>query len=591
MRGDNVPWDCGEHPALGHRHNDASHTLHSHHVPPLPPGTQSPPPHLDSVVLISRHRHRDTPEVAKAIFNYVTDQAHAETFGGRALWGRGVPQEDSFNKHGHVATHSCATAVPGSTRHRHGSVAVFSHADDINVQDAIKVVRNMRKAPRRSRFAKATRLLTNRMPVPQPTSAATGVAPHMRGIGGEKTLAMAEGTACERRPRREVDKGMGSGERGDSRSQPDDRRDGHGQLLGPPPEVRVPAAPLRKNPLIRKRLAPAMNAVERDCYGNACDGDVRESLRLDENVHGDSAAFPTSHGNGVSAMADSVPPVAEESEVQMVAGEAPLARSESRRVAAARRNAARDRDDPTLNQAMACIHRERWLEAMLDELHSLSEHGVFDLCELPAGCRPLPAKWVLKFKRGAHGEIERFKARYVAKGFEQVYGFDFFETKAPDGRYATLRALLSICVVWDLGTKHIDIKCAFLNGVLHQDVYIVQPPIFDDGTRRVCKLKKALYGLKQAAREWHQALVKLLSEFGFDRCHNDPALFVSRVGKCFIFLWVDDLLIFSEKELLQPLVDKILATFDGRDLLELSHVLGMEVKRDRRAKTLSISHK
>ena len=66
---------------------------------------------------------------------------------------------------------------------------------------------------------------------------------------------------------------------------------------------------------------------------------------------------------------------------------------------------------------------------------------------------------------------------------------------------------------------------------------------------------------------------------------------MGRVGKCFIFLWVDDLLIFSEKELLQRLVDKILATFDGRDLKELSRVLGMEVKRDRKARTLSISHK
>ena len=234
--------------------------------------------------------------------------------------------------------------------------------------------------------------------------------------------------------------------------------------------------------------------------------------------------------NGVSAMADTVPPVAKEAKIQTVTVEAAQARRESRRVAEARRNATRVRDDPTLNQAMACIHRERWLEAMLDELHSLSEHGVFELCQMPASCRPLPAKWVLKIKRGAQGEIERFKARYVGKGFDLVYGVDFFETWTPVGRYATLRALLSICVVWDLETKHIDIKCAFLNGVLHQYVYIVQPLMFHDGTRRVWKLKKALYGQKQAARKWHKALVKLLSELGFDRCHSDPALFVSRVG-------------------------------------------------------------
>ena len=113
----------------------------------------------------------------------------------------------------------------------------------------------------------------------------------------------------------------------------------------------MPAAPLRKNPLIRKRLAPVVNAVERACYGNACNGDVRESPRQDENVHGDSAAFSAPPVNGVSAMADSVPPVAEDAEVQTVTGEA----AQSRRVAAARRNAARVRDDPTLNQAMACM--------------------------------------------------------------------------------------------------------------------------------------------------------------------------------------------------------------------------------------------
>ena len=122
-----------------------------------------------------------------------------------------MPREDAFSKYGHVATQSCVTAVPGSTRHRDKHVVVFSQAVDINVQDAIKVVPNKREAGRRSRFAKATRLPTNRTPVPQPTSAATGVAPRMRGMGGEKTSAMAEGTARGGRTRRELDEGMGSG--------------------------------------------------------------------------------------------------------------------------------------------------------------------------------------------------------------------------------------------------------------------------------------------------------------------------------------------------------------------------------------------
>ena len=153
--------------------------------------------------------------------------------------------------------------------------------------------------------------------------------------------------------------------------------------------MRVPAAPLRKNPLICKRLVPAVNAVEHGCNGNACAVDVKESPRVDENVPGDSAAFSTPCANGVSAMDDSAPPVAEEAEVQTVTGGGASVQRESHYVAAARRNADQVRDEPTVNQAMACIHDlERWLKAMLDELHSLSEHGLFELCELPA------ARWV-----------------------------------------------------------------------------------------------------------------------------------------------------------------------------------------------------
>ena len=106
---------------------------------------------------------------------------------------------------------------------------------------------------------------------------------------------------------------------------------------------------------------------------------------------------------------------------------------------------------------------------------------------------------------------------------------------------------------------------------------MVQLPMSNNGSGRFWRLKKALYGLKQAAREWHRAVAKLLSDVGFERCASDSALYVSKVGRCFIFQWVDDLFIFSAKDQLQPLVDKILTTFGGHDLKELSYLLGMEV--------------
>ena len=120
---------------------------------------------------------------------------------------------------------------------------------------------------------------------------------------------------------------------------------------------------------------------------------------------------------------------------------------------------------------------------------------------------------------------------------------------------------------------------------------MVQPPMFNDGSGRIWRLKKALYGLKQATREWHRALAKLLSGLGFERCASDPATYVSKVGRCFILLWVDDLLIFSAKDRLQPLVDKILTAFEGCYLKELSYVLGMEVIRDTSKRAITITHR
>lgn len=90
VRGDNIPWDCGEYPAPDKGHNDISQTLHKYYVQLWSPRCKSPPPQLDSAVLICRRRSRPTPDGVRDIFNYVTDRAHAEVFGGPPLWGSGV---------------------------------------------------------------------------------------------------------------------------------------------------------------------------------------------------------------------------------------------------------------------------------------------------------------------------------------------------------------------------------------------------------------------------------------------------------------------------------------------------------------------
>ena len=155
---------------------------------------------------------------------------------------------------------------------------------------------------------------------------------------------------------------------------------------------------------------------------------------------------------------------------------------ESRRVAAARKEAAFIIDEPDLKQAMDGPYCERWLEAMHDELGSLIENEVFELCELPLGAAALIGKRYLKIKQGAHGQIERFKARYVVRGFQQIHGLDFHETWAPVGHSSlTPRCVLVICAFENLETMH-DIKHAFQKGKLYDIEYVGQPGELGDNS-------------------------------------------------------------------------------------------------------------
>jgi hypothetical protein len=248
-----------------------------------------------------------------------------------------------------------------------------------------------------------------------------------------------------------------------------------------------------------------------------------------------------------------------------------------------------DPDNPSFAWAMSSDSRAEWVEACLSEIGSLAELGTFELVPRPVGSPVISGKWVLKIKRGPSGEIERYKARYVARGFTQVEGVDFFDTWAPVGSYATLRVLFSVAAVEDLEMRHIDIQCAFLNGVIEGDVYVEQPEMFGDGSDNVWKLRKTLYGLKQSAREWHKELAKLLAKMGFRRSDSDPGLYIRKQGRCFIFLWVDDLFVFSKSEGLQELINEVLSVFKGRDLGNLTWALGAEILRDRPNKTITLS--
>ena len=249
----------------------------------------------------------------------------------------------------------------------------------------------------------------------------------------------------------------------------------------------------------------------------------------------------------------------------------------------------------TYIEAVNASDAEHWKTAMDEEISSLHANGTWTLEDIPEGIKPIPVKWVYKIKKDAAGNIERYKARLVAKGFMQREGIDFNEVYAPVSKHTTLRAILSTVAAEDLELHQLDVKTAFLNGVLEEDIYMVQPPGYEEGgSGMACHLKKALYGLKQAPRAWHTKLKTELELMGFQASETDPGLYIQRRKEenVYVLVYVDDILIATKhKDNVKTVKDSLMTTFDARDLGEAAYFLGWEIERDRSAKSLKITQR
>ncbi|KAK9113689.1 hypothetical protein Syun_020486 [Stephania yunnanensis] len=132
-------------------------------------------------------------------------------------------------------------------------------------------------------------------------------------------------------------------------------------------------------------------------------------------------------------------------------------------------------DPETFSQAMNCAESELWYDAMNDEMNSMSSNDVWDLVELPKGAKAIGCKWIFKTKKDSLGNIERYKARLVAKGFTQKEGIDYKETFSPVSKKDSLRIILALVAHFDFELQQMDVKTAFLNGQLEEEVYMKQP--------------------------------------------------------------------------------------------------------------------
>ncbi|KAK1631946.1 hypothetical protein QYE76_006261, partial [Lolium multiflorum] len=218
-----------------------------------------------------------------------------------------------------------------------------------------------------------------------------------------------------------------------------------------------------------------------------------------------------------------------------------------------------------------------WLEAMHEELNNFKRNKVWTLVKKPKECRNvIGTKWIFKNKQDEFGNVVRNKARLVAQGFSQVEGIDFGETYAPVARLESIRILLAYASHHNFKLQQMDVKSAFLNGPLHEEVYVKQPPGFEDLNfpNHVYKLDKALYGLKQAPRAWYEHLKELLVDHGFDVGLIDPTLFTKRVnGELFVCqLYVDD-------NVGPPRTELMTDRFEMSMMGEMKFFLGFEIKQ------------
>lgn len=201
--------------------------------------------------------------------------------------------------------------------------------------------------------------------------------------------------------------------------------------------------------------------------------------------------------------------------------------------------------------------------------------------------------WVFKTKKNSLGEVEKHKARLVVKGYKQKQGIDYDEVFAPVARFDTIRLLLAVAAQKRWKLFQMDVKSAFLNGYLEEEVYVHQPPGFvaKGEEIKVCKLRKALYGLKQAPRAWNARIDAYFTQVGFTKCPHEHALYTkmdANGGILIICVYVDDLIFTGNNaEMIQEFKASMEKEFEMTDLGLMAYFLGLEIKQSRKGVSVS----
>ncbi|WVY89808.1 hypothetical protein V8G54_035322 [Vigna mungo] len=230
-------------------------------------------------------------------------------------------------------------------------------------------------------------------------------------------------------------------------------------------------------------------------------------------------------------------------------------------------------------EAMKMKDKDKWLQAMEEEMQSLKENQTYDLVELPKERRALQNKWVFKLKNEENNPSPRYKARIVVKGCNQKKGINFDEIFSPVVKMASIRAILGLATKLDLEIEQLDVKTTFLHGDLEEEIYMKQPEGFEEPGKEhlVCRLKKSLYGLKQAPRQWYKKFDSFMIQHNFKKTSADHCVFVKHyeIGK--------------NKIKITALKNALSKSFAMKDLGAVKKILGMKISRDCSRRMLWVS--
>jgi hypothetical protein len=218
---------------------------------------------------------------------------------------------------------------------------------------------------------------------------------------------------------------------------------------------------------------------------------------------------------------------------------------------------------------------------MVEEYDSIVKKNAWGIVPRPIDKSMVGSRWIYKVKQVVDGSVEKYKARFVTQGFSQIEGIDYRETFAPVARYSSIRSILSLLAQMGWRIHQMDVKTAFLNGIIEEEVYIEHPEGFEtfDRESHVCRLKRALYGLKQAPRAWYTWIDNYFTRLGFTKSETDANLYQIMVeGKLLIIvLYVNDLILTGDEQLIRSCKEDLAKEFEMKDLGLLHYFLGLEI--------------